>query len=123
MVGQELRAVGVVVEVLVRSEGHDLLGIDPRAFGERQRLLVGKEETVRAAGPDRVAHVALPEHAVERRALDLICVLGGLARGKRAAHADDHAPGPLRERGALGIEEAERLLRPERAEDGVTFPV
>ena len=33
--------------------------------------------------------------------------------------ADDHAPGLLRERGALGIEEAERLRRPERAEEGV----
>ena len=66
-----------------------------------------------------MAYVALPEHAAERRVLDLVFVLGGFAHGKHAAHAHDHAPGLLRERGALGIEEAERLLRPERAEEGV----
>ena len=49
----------------------------------------------------------------------LYCVLCGLAHGNHPAHADDHAPGLLRERGALGIEEAERLRRPERAEEGV----
>ena len=119
IVGQELRAVRVGVEVLVRSEGHELLGVDRLALGEGQRLLVGKEETVRGAGPYRVAHVVLPEHAAQGRALDLVCVLGGLPHGKHAAHADDHAPGLLGERGALGIEEAERLHRPERAEEGV----
>ena len=77
---------------------------------ERERLLVGKEEAVREAGPDRVAHVALPEDAVERQVVNLVCVLGGLAHGEHAAHADDHTPGLLGERGALGIEEAERLL-------------
>ena len=119
IVGQELRAVGVGVEVLVRGEGHELLGVDPLAFGERQRFLVGKEEAVREAGPDRMAHVALPEHAPKRRVLDLVCVFGGLADGEHPAHADDHAPGLLGERGALGIEKAERLLWPERAEEGV----
>ena len=119
IVGQELRAVRVGVEVLVRSEGHELLGVDRLALGEGQGLLVGKEETVRGAGPYRVAHVVLPEHAAQGRALDLVCVLGGFPHGKHAAHADDHAPGLLGERGALGIEEAERLLRPERAEEGV----
>ena len=119
IVGQELRAVGVGVEVLVRGESHELLRVDSLALGERQRLLVGKEEAVREAGPDRVAHVALPEHAAQGRVVLLVGVLGGLAHGEHPAHADDHAPGLLRERGALGIEEAERLRRPERAEEGV----
>ena len=42
IVGQELGAVGVGVEVLVRSEGYELFGVHPLAFGERQRLLVGE---------------------------------------------------------------------------------
>ena len=119
IVGQEFRAVGVGVKVLVGSKGHELLGADPLAFGKRQRLLVRKEEAVSEAGPDRVAHVAFPEHTPERRFLALVGVLAGVAHGEHAAHADDHAPGPFRERGALGIEEAERLLRPERAEESV----
>ena len=119
IVGQELRAVGVGVEVLVRSENHELLGVDSLALCERQCLLVGKEEAVRKAGPDRVAQVALPEHAAQGRVVLLVGVLGGLAHGAHPAHADDYAPRLLRERGALGIEEAERLRRPERAEEGV----
>ena len=103
IVGQQLRAVGVGVEVLVRGEGHELLGVDLLALGERQRLLVGKEEAVREAGPDRVAHVAFPEHAAQARVVFLVGVLSGLAHGEHPAHADDHAPGLLRERGALGI--------------------
>ena len=66
-----------------------------------------------------MVHVALPEHAAQGRVVLLVGVLGGLAHGEHPAHADDHAPGLLRERGALGIEEAERLRRPERAEEGV----
>ena len=58
--------------MLVRSEGHELLGVDPLAFCESQRLLVGKEEAVREAGSNRVAHVALPEHASERPLLAFV---------------------------------------------------
>ena len=66
-----------------------------------------------------MAHVAFPEHAAQARVVLLVGVLSGLAHGEHPAHADDHAPGLLRERGALGIEKAERLFRPDRAEEGV----
>ena len=105
--------------MLVRGEGHELLGVDAFAFGERQRLLVWKEEAVRETGSDGVAYVALPEHAAERWVLELTCVLSDLAYREHAANADDHASRLLGERSAFGIEEAERLLRSERAEEGV----
>ena len=105
--------------MLVRGEGHELRGVDAVAFGERQRLLVWEEEAVREARSDRVAYVALPERAAERWILELTCVLSDLAYGEHAANADDHASRLLRERSALGIEEAERFLWPERAEEGV----
>ena len=105
--------VGVGVELLIRSEGHERLEVDPLAFGQRQCLLVGKEEAVREAGSDRVAHVALPRARTGAGGvLNFVCVLGGVAHGEHAAHADDHASGLLGKGGALGIEEAERFLWP-----------
>src|SRR2546430_15822643 len=102
------RSVGV--EVLVRREGDELLGVDPLPLRRQsERLLVWKQEAVDEARPDRVPDVALPQHAAQRRIGNAVGVLCFLPDGEHAAHADDRAARLLGERCALGVEEAERL--------------
>jgi hypothetical protein len=105
--------------VLVRREGDELLGVDTLAVGQHERLVVRKQEAIGEARPYRVANVALPEHATERRVLPTVRVLGRLADREDSAHADNDTPRLLRERRALRVAETQRLLRAQRAEEGV----
>ena len=120
VMGQQFRSIGKRIEVLVRGKGYKLLRVDPAPLCSKfKHLLVRKQESVHKPGSDRVADVALPQDAAKRRVLHAEGVLRFFAHREHTTHPNYHAPRLLRKRRALGVEETERLIAAQRAEEGI----
>ena len=119
VVGQVFGTEGVGAEVVVRREGDARFHRQPGiAFGGRQDLGVRHQEAVRLVRPDGVAHVALPQRALQRSG-PVVGVVRRRADPFHPADAEDHPPRVVRQRRPLGVEETEGPLRLQGAEEGV----
>ena len=117
---EQLGAVRVLVEEVVRCERQQLLGANRIVLcREVEDGLVGEEEPVLEIRWDRVGHVSLPEDATEGGSLGRVLVFRRGPDREDPPHANDDAPRVLRERCSLCVEEAERSLRLERPEERV----
>ncbi len=66
-----------------------------------------------------MADVALPQRAAQRWGLILVRVFGGGPDRQHPSDADDHAARLFRQRRALGIKEAQRLVRTQCPKEGI----